>query len=144
MYIAKHLVNNGSEVTVGSPIMITVDNKEDVDKFASYTVPVGNVVASPKPVENTNTSIAAPVATPPSPSPPSSLAAVVAPPPPPKPAKTTPAPAKEPAQTVSAPVVPQAPWGSYVKKSPLSLKLSLYQKEYIEKYGSSLHEPVSS
>lgn len=144
MYIAKHLVNAGSEVAVGAPIMITVDNKEDVDKFASYTIAT-TTAPTPKPVEK-------PVATPSSPPPPK---VATPPPPPPTPVVPTPTPTSQPPKvatpaptpTKPAPTpssIPQTPWGTLIKKSPLASKLSLSQKEYITKYGSSLHEPVSS
>ena len=40
-YIAKILVPQGTEVNVGSPILISVENKESIASFANYELPRG-------------------------------------------------------------------------------------------------------
>lgn len=140
MYLVKHLVKAGSEVSVGSPIMITVENKDDIDKFASYTLPT--TVNTPKPIESTPVQPSTQPPAPPKPTPTPVQTKVSTPPPSP------PSPPKEVnnVQTKASPpppsavVVSQSPWGSHFKKSPLFAKLSQQQKEYATKYGPSLHE----
>ena len=45
-YIAKILVPQGSEVTVGSPILISVENQASIESFANYELPQGAPAAA--------------------------------------------------------------------------------------------------
>jgi len=132
--VAKILVEQGAEVKVGDPIMVTVEEGEDIAAFANFT-------------------IAAPVA----PTPPA------APTPVPTPAAAKPVEAPKPAPTVTAPVVSTPPkvsevpkpvptrpapgaatfvYGSGILKGALANKLASEQKAYLAKYGRSVHSPI--
>jgi pyruvate dehydrogenase E2 component (dihydrolipoamide acetyltransferase) len=136
--IAKLLVPAGAEVKVGSPIMVTVEDKDSVGAFADFTV-----AAAP-----------APAAAAPAPAPTPAPAPVSAPAPAPVPAPTpapTPAPVAAPEPvSVSAPASPVAASGFYAvrvsgtvaSKSAIAKKLANDQKAYIEKYGRSCQIPI--
>ncbi len=144
-YIAKILVAEGSEVKVGDPILITVEDESAVSSFSNYAVaaatpapaPVATPVApkveeKPKPVE--------------APKPqPVQVAAPVAPQPvveAPKPKPVAPVAAAAPAAKASKATQPSLHWGSGVKSSPLTKKLGLDQQAYINKYGRTGHKPI--
>mmetsp|Transcript_46580 Transcript_46580/g.70315 ORF Transcript_46580/g.70315 Transcript_46580/m.70315 type:complete len:237 (+) Transcript_46580:59-769(+) len=132
--VAKILVESGAgEITVGVPIMVTVEEEDDVAAFKDYVpeaapadVPAAEETpAAPAPVQE----VVAP------PTPPPVAAAPVAPPPP----------------VVEEPVVAAAPaaitvgpaWGRLSKvSSPIVATLSADQKKYIEMYGSTGQIPL--
>eukprot|EP00339_Tiarina_fusa_P015021 CAMPEP_0117073260 /NCGR_PEP_ID=MMETSP0472-20121206/51604_1 /TAXON_ID=693140 ORGANISM="Tiarina fusus, Strain LIS" /NCGR_SAMPLE_ID=MMETSP0472 /ASSEMBLY_ACC=CAM_ASM_000603 /LENGTH=229 /DNA_ID=CAMNT_0004797779 /DNA_START=99 /DNA_END=788 /DNA_ORIENTATION=+ len=133
--IAKILVEagNGDDIPCGTPIMVTVEEAEDLAAFKDF-----KVEAAPEPV----------AAEPPAPEP---TPAPVAPP--------TPAPAVAAAEPVAVPVPePVAPpamedlvaaiapvmstgWGEFAKMKLVNT-LSKQQKEYVEKYGTSGQVPL--
>mmetsp|Transcript_2679 Transcript_2679/g.3163 ORF Transcript_2679/g.3163 Transcript_2679/m.3163 type:complete len:233 (-) Transcript_2679:192-890(-) len=133
--IAKILVQAGSdEVKVGVPIVVTVEEEEDVAAFQDFVPPEAEAaIAEEKPVA------VAPVVK------------KVAPPAPAVPAPAPVVPEPAPVETmVTAEPVPQNPsslvspgWGNFAKvKSPLASTLSASQKKYIELYGSAGQVPI--
>jgi pyruvate dehydrogenase E2 component (dihydrolipoamide acetyltransferase) len=145
--VAKILVEAGSgEIKVGTPIMVTVEEEEDVAAFANF---VPEVVAEAPASPVVESAAAAPP--PPKPeleapsSPPASPAPVTA---------VADAPITAPAEAVPAPPVSVAvtsdtaptvgpSWGSFAKvRSPLSAVLSKDQKKYVEMYGSTGQIPL--
>lgn len=152
-YIAKHLVAAGSEVTVGSPILVSVEDESLIASFANFTV-----VASPAPTAAAPEPPKQPVNTPPIPVIASSSAPVPAPPavatlP------TTPAATYIPTPVAAAPHVPSppAPIGtqfaevhysvrvnaSAASASPLEAKLKSLQNAYNIKYGRGTPESAT-
>ena len=141
--VAKILVEAGSaDIACGRPILITVEEEEDVAAFADYVAEEAAEEAAPEPA-------AAPEPTP-------APAPVVAAAPAPAPvAAAAPVPVVEavPEPTVAAPVVEavvaaSAPtvgtsWGNFASvKSPLASILSADQKKYVDKYGSTGQVPL--
>lgn len=140
--IAKLLVEEGAEVKVGDPIMITVDDASSVSAFANY------VLSAPLP------SAAAAV---PAPAP---VAAPVAAPAPVAPKVEAPAPKKEaPKPAAAAAPAPKAPapvaapaaapaasfaWGTGVERSPLFKLLVAEQEAYCKKYGHASSTPLKA
>lgn len=154
MYIAKHLVSAGSEVAVGSPIMITVENVDDVKAFESYTLSASSTAAaspkketktSPAPTESPTPSPAAPEVKSSS-SPTTPQAKPVSPPPQPPSKASTPTPPKAASSASPAPVpansAPSGSWGQHIYKSPILQKLIQEQSNHLSKYGGSLHQPL--
>jgi len=142
-YVAKILVEAGSgEVIVGTPVMVTVEEEEDIAAFKDF---VPEATAEPTPAAEE----AAPA---PEPTPPAPVveAAAASPTPPPAPepvAPPAPAAAPEPAAPAVAaaagiPTVGPA-WGQLARvASPIAKTLSMEQKAYIEKYGSTGQVPL--
>lgn len=141
--VAKILVEAGSaDIACGRPILITVEEEEDVAAFADYVAEEVAEEAAPEPA-------AAPEPTP-------APAPVVAAAPAPAPvAAAAPVPVVEavPEPTVAAPVVEavvaaSAPtvgtsWGNFASvRSPLASILSADQKKYVDKYGSTGQVPL--
>eukprot|EP00531_Pseudo-nitzschia_arenysensis_P008024 CAMPEP_0116138436 /NCGR_PEP_ID=MMETSP0329-20121206/12783_1 /TAXON_ID=697910 /ORGANISM="Pseudo-nitzschia arenysensis, Strain B593" /LENGTH=238 /DNA_ID=CAMNT_0003633423 /DNA_START=19 /DNA_END=735 /DNA_ORIENTATION=+ len=138
-FIAKILMEPGTEdIEVGVPIMVTVEEEEDVAAFADF------VVDEPA---------AAPAAAEPEPEP---VVEAVAPPPAPVVAAAPPAPVVEAAPTAVAVEEPPemeamaaaiAPvmstgWGDFAKiNSPILKTLSKQQQEYVAKYGTTGQVP---
>lgn len=131
-YIAKLLVAAGGEVTVGSPILITVEDESLVAAFANYKVDASAAAVAPTP--------AAPVAV-------AATPAVAVP----VPVVSKPAPVSIPAPVVApaasthaSPVVPALGMysvrlpGSVNKSSPLTGKIQADQKAYSVKYGRTV------
>lgn len=142
-YIAKHLVEEGAEVAVGAPIMITVEEEGDVAAFADYVhssaAPEPPKTEAPKPKEEpakVPEPTPAPKASPPTPPspPPQVEKKEVASPPAPQAPKPLP-------EKKSSPTAPTVPWGSAVKSSPLAAKLARLQNAYVGKYGFTGHTP---
>eukprot|EP00615_Pteridomonas_danica_P008973 CAMPEP_0114345056 /NCGR_PEP_ID=MMETSP0101-20121206/11909_1 /TAXON_ID=38822 ORGANISM="Pteridomonas danica, Strain PT" /NCGR_SAMPLE_ID=MMETSP0101 /ASSEMBLY_ACC=CAM_ASM_000211 /LENGTH=185 /DNA_ID=CAMNT_0001480765 /DNA_START=116 /DNA_END=673 /DNA_ORIENTATION=+ len=143
--VAKILIEAGTEVPVGSPILIIVDDADSpselVNAFADFVLPATPAAAPvpeapPTPPVET---VATPVEAPPAP--------VMAPAP-------APAPVVAPVVEVAPVVVPVAEvpqptqasslsWGQMAKNSALAFKLGKDQKSYIEKYGSTGQLPIS-
>ena len=144
VFIAKILAQEGVDIPVGTPIMVTVDDDSLIAKFANYSpaVPKAQNVAPPLPKET--------VSTPPAPSPPS----VPVTPPVLPPSKTSSANAKATVATAVPPVESKKPIpppttakpdvvkSNGVSKGALFAKLSADQLEYVKKYGSSGHIPL--
>ena len=134
-FIAKLLVSSGSEVSVGSPVLLTVEDVKDVDAFTNFVVspsidiPAQVVNAPPAPAEI----VSAPAPVPPvviqSPAPVVSVA------PPKSISKDKPVIKKE---------SPTFIWGAGVVATPLSSKLGKEQSSYNLKFGVSLHKPLSN
>jgi len=140
-FIAKILMEPGTEdIEVGVPIMVTVEEEEDVAAFADF------VVDEPA---------AAPAAAEPEPEP---VVEAVAPPPPPAPvaAAAPPAPVVEVApaavaveeppemEAMAAAIAPvmSTGWGDFAKiNSPILKTLSKQQQEYVAKYGTTGQVP---
>ena len=131
-YVAKLLVEGGGdvEIKVGTPIMVTVEEEEDVAAFANYTAPAE--AAAPEPAAAATEPVKA-------------AAAPTPPPPPPPPVVEAAAPAPPPA--APTPVAPSASpsmgWGQLAKnKSPLVKTLGKQQALYLEKYGRTGQIPL--
>ena len=139
--VAKLLVSEGGgEIKVGVPVMVTVEEEEDVASFKDFVVESSSAApdTSSKEAEVT-----------PQPEQPAAVAAV---PPTPTPVAPTPAPVA-PASSPTPVAQPSAPldaislggstWGRLAaEKSPLAKLLASKQKEYIKKYGSTGHVPI--
>lgn len=138
-YVAKLLIPaNTEDVGVGVPIMVTVEEEEDVGAFADFVPPEAE--AAPAKEE-------APVAAsapPPPPPPPAKSAAPTPPPPPPVEEPIVAAAAKTNAspESSSAPTMGPA-WGTMAKvASPLAKTLAAQQKTYVESYGTTGQVPL--
>lgn len=139
-FIAKLLVEAGSEVKVGDPIFVSVEDASTVAAFANFTL--SNAPAAPA-------AVAAPKAAAPAPVPAAPVAAPapVAPKaaaPAPTPAKPTAAPVKTAAPTPAAPSANAYAWrwGTAVKKGAIAGKLAAQHANYLEKYGRSAQKPL--
>jgi len=143
--IAKILMPPGTEdVPVGTPIMVTVEESEDVAAFADFVVPEAAApAAAPEPVAE-----AAPPAAAPTPPPPAAVA--TPPPPPPTPVVQAAAPVEEAVPPPSAgdmleslaPVLSTG-WGRFAEiNSPIAKSLSKQQNAYVEKYGITGYKPL--
>lgn len=143
-YIAKLLVQAGSEVPVGSGIMITVEEESNVNAFVDY-VAVSDVDSTPQ--------APAPVPAPSSPAPapapisvPAPVAAVIpVPVSAPAPVSNATAPTPQVESTVSQSTqgisgFVSVRWGTGPKKTALSKKLAADQNEYLQKYGRTGHQ----
>lgn len=135
--VAKHLVAAGSsEVAVGVPIMVTVEEEADVPAFADFAAgkaateasaapPATEVKAEPAAEAVEPTPAAAPLA---------ALAEIT------EPVPVAPEAPRTPLDTISLGV---STWGKLAaEKSPLAKVLASKQKQYIEKYGSTGHIPT--
>lgn len=148
-YVAKILAEAGKgELKIGEPIVVTVEEEEDVGAFKDYTLPEGSTAAVEAAPEED--------ATPP---PPAAalpkeevaVAAAVPPPPPPTVAPAAVPPAEIPPPPASPSVDDSLPtailgapvWGEMAKStSPLIGILSSSQKQYVELYGSTGCAPL--
>ena len=153
VYIAKILVKEGVDVSVGTPIMITVDEESHVKSFADFSLEskipeIPKEIASQKPPEpinppTTSKSVSAETTI-------SAGAGTI---------KSTPAPVSKPstgpslvdsAPKVEPPKIPTVtakkpeltPAVVRVLKSGLYSKLAADQQEYLKKYGYSGHKPL--
>jgi pyruvate dehydrogenase E2 component (dihydrolipoamide acetyltransferase) len=137
-YVAKLLIPaNTEDVGVGVPIMVTVEEEEDVGAFADFVPPEAE--AAPAKEE-------APVAAsaPPPPPPPAKSAAPTPPPPPPveEPIVAAAAETHASPESSSAPTMGPA-WGTMAKvASPLAKTLAAQQKTYVESYGTTGQVPL--
>jgi pyruvate dehydrogenase E2 component (dihydrolipoamide acetyltransferase) len=136
--IAKLLIPDGSEdISVGAPIMITVEEQDDTAAFADYVLAEAAPEAAPEPV------VAAapepPAAAPPAPEPVATPPAPVAPAPV---VAAAPEPVAPPAVTSAAPTMGPA-WGSSARvSSPIAKTLAASQQAYVEKYGTAGQLPL--
>lgn len=139
-FVAKILQETGQDLPVGAPILITVEEAEDVAAFKDYVSPK-EAAAPPAAAEPAK---AAP------PPPPAPVAAAPAPVETPTPAPPVPEPvvAAAAAPVAAAPVAAQGAvasvaWGQgAATASPLAKTLAAAQKAYIEQYGSTGQRPI--
>lgn len=146
-FVAKLLIpENTEDVAVGDPIMVTVEEEEDIAAFADF-VPEA---AAPAAVEEEKVEVkeeppaqaAAAPPPPPPPPPPAAEAAAPTPPPPPPAAVEQPVVAAAEAVSTAAPTMGPA-WGNLAKvSSPLAKTLSAEQKKYVELYGTTGQLPL--
>lgn len=139
-FLAKILVDAGTQANVGDAICITVEDESAVSAFAGYKVAAAPA-AAPEP----------PKASPPPP-PTKAVETPKAQPPPPVVQKEAPAPvaAAAPAPAPKKAPAPSPPassgspliWGHGVLRSPLYYKMTTDQKAYVKKYGSTLQDIV--
>ena len=144
-FIAKILMEAGSgaDIAVGTPIMVTVEEEDDVASFADFVLEETAAAAAPEPAPAPAPEPVVEAAAPPPPPPPAAAPAPAAPepvvkaevPPPPPPEM-------EAAFDAIAPVMSTG-WGDFAKlNSPLLKTLSKQQTEYIEKYGTTGQVPL--
>mmetsp|Transcript_38202 Transcript_38202/g.92909 ORF Transcript_38202/g.92909 Transcript_38202/m.92909 type:complete len:252 (-) Transcript_38202:589-1344(-) len=141
-FIAKILMDAGSgaDIAVGTPIMVTVEEGDDVAPFANFVVEETAAAPEPAPAPAPVVEAAAPPPPPPpaaapAPAAPEPVAEAATPPPPPPPEM-------EAAFAAVAPVMSTG-WGDFAKlNSPLLKTLSKQQTEYIEKYGTTGQVPL--
>lgn len=139
-YIAKLLIAAGSEVAVGSPILISVEDESSIAAFESYKVEAAAPAAAAAP---------APVASKPAPAPAAApVEAKAAPAPKPAPAASPAAPS--PTTSTHAPPASHALGmysvrvsGSAGSSSPLEAKIKADQKAYSIKYGRTVVQTES-
>ncbi|VEU38604.1 unnamed protein product [Pseudo-nitzschia multistriata] len=140
-YIAKILMQAGSgdDIEVGVPIMVTVEEEEDVAAFADFVLEEAPAEAAPEPASAPEVA--------PAPEP----VAVAAPPPaapapvvveePAAAAAAAPGPTEEMAAAV-APVLSTG-WGSFAAvNSPIAKTLAKQQSEYVALYGTTGQVPL--
>jgi len=138
-YVAKILMEAGSgeDITVGTPIMVTVEEEEDVAAFANFTLPEEEMAAAPKEPEPEAPTVEAS-----SPPPPPPVPATPPPPPPPAEPVSAPPPEMEQVAAAIAPVMSTG-WGDFAKiNSPIAKTLSKQQNDYVEKYGTTGQVPL--
>lgn len=148
-YVAKIFVEagTGNSINVGEPIMLTVEEEEDIPAFKTYLLPENQQSTdeeSPLAVEKEVT---------PTPSPPNPVKEASSPPPLPPPPQA-PTPTQNPdtnpfilppsSADAAAAVITMSPvWGEHVKvSSPIKSHLSEQQKRYVELYGSTGQTPI--
>lgn len=155
-HVAKLLIPaNTEDVTVGTPIMVTVEEAEHVAAFANFVVPEQekDTTAPPPPAAaaagEPAVAKSAPVAPPSLPpvmvEPPTVVAAAAAAPPPSAAATTTPPlpPSVAVPPPHSAELLMGPAWGSLASvHSPLAKTLSVQQRRYIELYGTTGQIPM--
>lgn len=137
-YVAKLIIpGNTEDVGVGVPIMVTVEEEEDVGAFADFVAPEAPEAEEPAKEEAPVAAAAAP----PPPPPPAAEPAV--PPPPPaveEPVVAAAAPASP--ESSSAPTMGPA-WGTMAKvASPLAKTLASQQQAYVDSYGTTGQVPL--
>lgn len=138
-FVAKYLIEPGVEVAVGKPIMITVEEEDQVEAFKDFTL--ADIAGDDEPVaavEEKESPVVAEAA-PPAPEPVQEVK-VEAPPPPVTVASTPPPPAtieKIPSSVESSGIA----WDPLQKmNSPLAKSLALAQSEYHDLYGPTGHK----
>ena len=135
--VAKLLVSEGGgEIAVGVPVMVTVEEEEDVSAFANFEAGAAPDTSSTEAEVTPQPAVAA------APPPPTPVAA----PTPVAPTASIPSPTSV-AQPSAAPLdaisLGGSAWGRLAaEKSPLAKLLASKQKEYIKKYGSTGHVPI--
>ena len=135
--MAKLLVQPGSgEISVGVPIMVTVEDQRDVAAFKDFvagSAPSSSATEASVPpavVEEMAAPTVTPVATPT----PSSAAVA------PAVAEFTAPPPEVSSEMIS---LGGSPWGKLAaERSPLAKALAAKQQQYIERYGSTGHIPI--
>eukprot|EP00980_Cylindrotheca_fusiformis_P022866 scaffold9857_cov127-Cylindrotheca_fusiformis.AAC.12 len=134
-FVAKFLMEpGGDDIPVGTPIMVTVEEEDDIAAFKDFTV---EAAPAPEPAAEE------PKAEAPAPSPPPPPEK--APPPPPEPVADPVAAAPPETESLAAAVAPvmSTGWGEFAKiNSPIAKTLSKQQNEYIKKYGTTGQVPL--
>lgn len=143
-FLAKILMEagTGEDIPVGTPIMVTVEEKEDVAAFTNYEAPAAEAAPAPAP-EEPKADAPAPPPSAPAPAPPEAPTPASAPvaPEPVAAGPVSPPPMQEMAAAV-APVMSTG-WGNFAKlNSPLLKTLSKSQNAYISKYGTTGQIPL--
>jgi len=137
--IAKQLIDPGTEVAVGVPIMVIVEEEEDVAAFKNFEAEVVEAEVA-APVEEV---AVAPPTPPPAPVEVAPVVAAAVPPPTPEPVIVAAVPETAPITAPTESTTAATPWGSLSKqKSPLSKTLSAKQQTYIDLYGSTGFTPL--
>lgn len=138
-YIAKILVEAGSgeDIEVGSPIMVTVEEEEDVAAFSDFVAETAK--------EETKEPAAATEGSPPPITPVEAIVEEVAPVPPQSvsnvPVQEAPIADVSIANTIESSISTR--WGDFAKiNSPILKTLSKQQNDYIEKYGTTGQVPM--
>lgn len=155
-YIAKHLVPAGTEVNVGEPIMVTVEDEEYVKAFADFVLPPPSAATTKMPQQEApagETPKATVTIPPPKVLPPAVSAAAASPPPSLLSVPTVSVPATPPPDassisllntiTTSSSAVSSTPsWGKLAKSSPIAKVLRASQQKYIDTYGLTGQKPL--
>jgi len=156
-YIAKHLVPAGTEVNVGEPIMVTVEDEEYVKAFAGFALPPPSSAAATTKAQQEVSKGETPKGTvtipPPQVLPPPVSAAIASPPPPltsaPSVSVPPPPPPNAPSTSLlndiaaSSLAVSTTPsWGKLAKSSPIAKILRASQQNYIDSYGVTGQKPL--
>lgn len=142
-FIAKILMDagTGADIPVGTPIMVTVEEADDVAAFANFVAPVEAAAPPPPPPPPAAPEAPAKVAaaTPAPVVPPPAPAAVPIPAPV---VEAVPPPSMKGMAAAVAPVMSTG-WGDFAKlNSPLLKTLSKQQNDYITKYGTTGQVPL--
>ena len=127
MVIAKLLAPEGTEVKVGTAIMVTVEDG-DISAFANFEAPAA--VAAPAPAPAPAPAAVAPAATP------------VAAAPAPVAAASAAAPTSTSMDTLTVTASVKTMWGGAAAVGALTNKMAVEQNTYQEKYGHQLHKPL--
>ena len=127
------------DIEVGVPIMVTVEEEEDVAAFADFVLE--EEASAPEPVAEPEPAAPVVEASTPAPPPPAPVAE-----PTPVVAAATPAAVEPPEmEAMAAAIAPvmSTGWGDFAKvNSPIVKTLSKQQKDYIEKYGTTGQVPL--
>jgi pyruvate dehydrogenase E2 component (dihydrolipoamide acetyltransferase) len=128
----------GADIAVGTPIMVTVEEQDDVAAFKDFVLEESAAAVAP-PVSAAAGPAPAPAAAPLSPTAPAPAAPVA---PTPVVEAAVPPPAMEDMLAAVAPVLSTG-WGDFAKlNSPIVKTLSKQQAAYIEKYGTTGQVPL--
>lgn len=139
-FIAKIILDaGGDDIPVGTPIMVTVEEAEDVNAFADFVVESAPAAAAePEPTpEPTPEPVVAEA--------PAKVEAATPPPAAPTPAAPAPVAAPPAMEELAAAVAPvmSTGWGDFAKiNSPIAKTLSKQQNDYVEKYGNTGQIPL--
>jgi pyruvate dehydrogenase E2 component (dihydrolipoamide acetyltransferase) len=142
-FVAKIIMEagTGADIAVGTPIMVTVEEEDDVAAFKDFAFEK-TAAASPPPAA---ASPAPPVVEAKAPAPPPAAAAPPAPPASPTPppvVESVPPPPMADMLAAVAPVMSTG-WGQFAKiNSPIVKTLSKQQNDFIEKYGTGGQIPL--
>jgi len=144
-FVAKLLVEPGTECKVGDPIMVTVEDEDQVAAFKDFKAPLKVESVLPPTAAAAPAEPPKPATPPPSPpkqahvsAPPLAVEAPKASPPPPQPKvpQVAVAPSSKPSTLAPA-------WGVFAREaSPLAKTLAASQREYIQLYGSTGQQPL--
>jgi len=137
-FVAKLLIpENTEDVVVGDPIMVTVEEEEDVAAFADFVVEASAPAVEEEVAAVVKEEPPAVAATPPPP-----VVETAAPPPPPPVVEEPVVAAAAAAVSSSAPTMAPA-WGTLARtSSPLVKTLAAEQQKYVEEYGTTGQVPL--
>lgn len=126
------------DVMVGVPIMVTVEEEEDIPAFADFVLDEAPAAAAAAPVTEPEPVVEAAAATPPAPAEPAPVAAT-----PVAPVVVAEEPPKMESMAAAIAPVMSTGWGEFAKvNSPILKTLSKQQKDYVEKYGTTGQTPL--